>query len=150
MMQTATKVGLGVGGAAVVGLGGYYFFYRIPNMTGYRKLDLGASEWGVSVCQVRNPTQYLTTTAKSGSTLISQLCGTIYIQLGEARTRTKAPFVYSGKGTATVGAGTTMYAVAKLTRSSSSANWTLPVGGIYLTSTQNTAGTITGGSACGS
>lgn len=149
-MQTATKVGLGVGGAVVLGGAGYYFFYRIPNMTGYRKLDLGASEWGVSVCQVRNPTQYLTATAKSGSTPISKLCGTIYIALGEARTRTKAPFVYDGKGTATVGAGTTMYAEAKLTRSSTTANWTLPTGGIYLTNTQNTAGTITGGSVCGS
>lgn len=135
-MNTAGKVAIGVGGAVVVGGIGYYFFGRIPDMPGYVKLGLAKSQWGRSAVQVRNYQQYLTPDATTTSKAkLSDLVGTIYVQLGKARTATRQPFSFNGND---------QYAVAQLARSSTSQNWRLVK--VYLSGQSNTAGTITGGS----
>ncbi len=136
-MQTAAKVGIGAGVAAVVGGGVYYVkYYRLPNMAGYQRLLLGASEWGISACQVRNPSTVITTSAAA------KLCGTVYLHLGAARTRSGAVF------TPTTGphADQAQYAVVPIHRSSSNAAWI--IGKPYLSNTHNVAGDFTGGTAC--
>lgn len=134
-MRTGTKVAIGVGGAALVGGGVYYWkYYRVPNRPGYTKLLLGKSEWGASACQVLN-----WQTVAAGVTALKNYTGTVYLALGAALARDGKPFVSSGSKDS----GSPMYAIAKISRSSTSSAWTLQQR--YLVSTTNQAGSFTGG-----
>ena len=136
-MRTSTKIGVGVGAAAVIGGGVYYYkFYKLPNKSGYQKLGLAKSQWGATACQVRDPATLIT------SSKAANLCGTVYLMLGPALNRR------GGQFTPSTGqyAGHAQYGVARMSRSSSSGSWT--VNQVYLTSTSNSAGDYTGGSTC--
>jgi len=158
-VQTATKWAIGAGGIIIVGGLSYYEFGRMPNMSGYKKLLLGASQWGITECQVRDPAQYLTSSAViststgvATATKLDSVCGTIYINLGQARDRWHRPLLYNGKGNQTFSTGTPLYAWATATRHSTSVNWTVAKSGAIHLATQSgvvgKTGTITGGATC--